>query len=54
VAEVFVVGSVNQDFVLRVERRPEPGETVSDAKLLTYHPGGRGANQAGSAALLGA
>jgi ribokinase len=53
VAEVFVVGSVNQDFVLNVERRPEPGETVTGAKLLT-HPGGKGANQAVSAALLGA
>ncbi len=52
-AEVFVVGSVNQDFVLRVERRLESRETVSDAKLVTY-PGGRGANQAGAAALLGA
>ncbi len=53
VAEVFVVGSVNQDFVLQVERRPEPAETVTGAKLLT-HPGGKGANQAVAAALLGA
>jgi ribokinase len=53
VAEVFVVGSVNQDFVLKVERRPRPGETVTGAKLLG-HPGGKGANQAVGAALLGA
>jgi len=52
-AEVFVVGSINQDFVLKVERRPEPGETVTDARLST-HNGGKGANQAAAAALLGA
>ena len=51
--DVFVVGSINQDFVLKVERRPEPGETVTDADLST-HNGGKGANQAAAAALLGA
>jgi len=50
---VFVVGSINQDFVLRVDRRPEPGETITDAKL-SLHPGGKGANQAAAAARLGA
>jgi ribokinase len=53
VAEVFVLGSINQDFVLRVERRPEPGETVTDAQLSTGS-GGKGANQAAAAARLGA
>jgi len=53
VADVFVVGSINQDFVLGVERRPAPGETVTDARLAT-HNGGKGANQAAAAALLGA
>ena len=52
-ADVFVVGSINQDFVLSVERRPAPGETVTDARLAT-HNGGKGANQAAAAALLGA
>ena len=52
-AEVFVVGSINQDFVLKVERRPAPGETVTDAAL-SLHNGGKGANQAAAAALLGA
>jgi ribokinase len=52
-SDVFVVGSINQDFVLKVERRPEPGETVTDADLST-HNGGKGANQAAAAALLGA
>jgi ribokinase len=53
VTDVFVLGSINQDFVLKVERRPEPGETVTNAKLST-HNGGKGANQAAAAALLGA
>jgi ribokinase len=53
VCDVFVVGSINQDFVLAVEQRPTPGETVTDARLATYN-GGKGANQAAAAALLGA
>ncbi len=52
-ADVFVVGSINQDFVLNVERRPEPGETVTGAQLSKGN-GGKGANQAAAAALLGA
>ena len=44
-ADVFVLGSINQDFVLKVERRPNPGETVTNAELST-HNGGKGANQA--------
>ena len=52
-ADVFVVGSINQDFVLSVERRPEPGETVTEAQLSKGN-GGKGANQAAAAALLGA
>ena len=52
-ANVFVVGSINQDFVLSVKRRPAPGETVTDARL-AIHNGGKGTNQAAAAALLGA
>jgi ribokinase len=51
VADVFVLGSINQDFVLKVERRPNPGETVTNAELSTGS-GGKGANQAAAAALL--
>ena len=51
--DVFALGSVNQDFVLKVERPPNPGETVTNAELST-HNGGKGANQAAAATFLGA
>lgn len=50
---ITVVGSVNLDLVLKVERLPEPGETVTGASLSRY-PGGKGANQAVACARLGA
>lgn len=50
---VVVVGSINLDYVLAVEQRPGPGETVAGATLTT-HSGGKGANQAVAAARLGA
>ena len=50
---VFVIGSVNQDHVLVVDHRPEPGETVTGA-VLDIGPGGKGANQAAAAAAAGA
>src|SRR5688500_555587 len=44
---------MNQDFVLKVERRPNPGETITNAELST-HNGGKGANPAAAATFLGA
>ena len=51
--DVLIIGSINQDFILKVEQRPQPGETVTGAEL-SLHNGGKGANQAAAAALLGA
>ena len=50
---VFVIGSINQDYVLSVPRRPGAGETVT-AATLTVRGGGKGANQAAAAAAGGA
>lgn len=50
---VTVVGSVNLDLVVQVERLPLPGETVSGGAF-TRVPGGKGANQAVACARLGA
>ncbi len=50
---VLVVGSLNMDLVVWVERHPKPGETVSGSDIRRF-PGGKGANQAVAAARLGA
>jgi ribokinase len=49
---IAVVGSINLDVVVEVDRHPAPGETVigGDRREL---PGGKGANQAVAAARLG-
>jgi ribokinase len=52
-SRIFVVGSLNADLVLRAERLPEPGETLTGSDLEVF-PGGKGANQAYAAARLGA
>jgi ribokinase len=51
--QVFVAGSINMDIVATAERHPKIGETVAGREVL-YFPGGKGANQAVSAAKLGA
>ncbi|CAK0752448.1 hypothetical protein CVIRNUC_002147 [Coccomyxa viridis] len=48
---LVVVGSVNADMVLEVDRLPADGETLG-AKALNTFPGGKGANQAAAAAKL--
>jgi ribokinase len=49
---IAVVGSLNMDFVVAVDRLPSPGETVlgRDFQMI---PGGKGANQACAAAKIG-
>ena len=50
---IAVVGSVNLDFIVGVIQVPERGETITGDSLRVL-PGGKGANQATQAALLGA
>lgn len=49
---VLVVGSLNIDLVMQVERLPLPGETIKAGSFHTFG-GGKGANQAVAAVRLG-
>ena len=51
--KVLVVGSLNMDFAVYMERRPQAGETVM-AQGMKLVPGGKGANQAYALGKLGA
>src|SRR4030042_6768149 len=51
-ASIVVVGSLNMDLVCQAHRMPSAGETVRGTTFSTV-PGGKGANQAAAAALLG-
>ena len=50
--EILVVGSLNMDFVIEVNKMPKEGETIL-GKSLTTVPGGKGANQAFAIGKLG-
>ncbi|MFJ5713050.1 ribokinase [Neobacillus sp. NPDC093127] len=50
---VLVIGSINMDLVLKVDKVPVDGETVL-GESYAYIPGGKGANQGVAAARLGA
>ena len=50
---IVVVGSSNTDMVVKAERIPVPGETVTGGQFVMA-AGGKGANQAVAAARLGA
>jgi ribokinase len=52
-SKIFVIGSVNMDLVIGVERMPKNGETISGCGFMT-NPGGKGANQAVAAAKMNA
>jgi ribokinase len=49
---VVVVGSSNIDLIMKMDRLPRPGETVTDAEFAQVF-GGKGANQAVAAARAG-
>ncbi|WP_443770554.1 ribokinase [Anaerostipes sp.] len=51
--KIAVIGSINEDMSVIAERIPTKGETVYGDHV-TYHPGGKGANQAVAMVRLGA
>lgn len=53
IKNILVIGSLNMDFVIEVNKMPLPGETIL-GKNFTLIPGGKGANQAYAIGKLGA
>jgi ribokinase len=51
--EIFVIGSLNMDLVVRTTRLPQAGETLAGSEFHLI-PGGKGANQAVAASRSGA
>ncbi len=51
-SKIYVVGSINIDLVIKSDRLPKIGETIS-GKDFFINPGGKGANQAVAARKLG-
>jgi len=51
--DVMVLGGINTDFVMSLDRLPVPGESRK-AKAFSTFPGGKGANQAVACAKMGA
>jgi sugar/nucleoside kinase (ribokinase family) len=49
--KILVLGSSNVDFILRIPRFHNPGETITGESLVTAF-GGKGANQANAAGAL--
>ena len=50
--KIVVIGSSNVDLIMKMERLPEKGETITDADFVQTY-GGKGANQAVAAARAG-
>lgn len=51
---ILVVSSANMDFVMRMAKLPEAGQTIVESRSYDYVPGGKGANAALALARLGA
>ena len=50
--KIYISGSINTDFIIKSERVPVAGETITGSGFTTAH-GGKGANQATACARLG-
>jgi len=51
---ILVISSANMDFVMKVAKMPNGGQTVTENRGYEYVPGGKGANSALALARLGA